>query len=125
MITKAPQVTASILVQESSLGARKKQDFVTQSTAEAELVAAAAAVNQAIWLRKIFEDLKMTQSGATTIHVDNQAAIAISRNPVFHKRTKHFNIKLYFVRDVQQDEEVNLVYCKTENQLADLFTKPL
>ena len=59
------------------------------------------------------------------VFVDNQAAIAISNNPVFHNKTKHFNIKLFFLREVQQKGEVKLLYCKTEDQLADLFTKAL
>ena len=62
---------------------------------------------------------------ATEISVDNQAAIAISHNLVFHGKTKHFNIKLYFLREVQKNGEVKLIYYKSKNQLADLLTKPL
>lgn len=103
----------------------KKQEIVAQSTAEAEFIAATAAANQALWLRKVLFDLHMVQNEGTEIFVDNQAAIAISRNPVFHGKTKHFNIKLYFLREVQQTGKVKLAYCKSEDQLADLFTKPL
>ena len=103
----------------------KKQDIVAQSTAEAEFVAATAAVNQALWLRKILADLHMEQTKGTEVLVDNQATIAISHNPVFHGKTKHFNIKLFFLREVQKDGDITLVYCKTEEQLADIFTKPL
>jgi len=67
----------------------------------------------------------MEEQEATEISVDNQAAIAISHNLVFHGKTKHFNIKLYFVRDVQKNGDVELIYCRTEDQLADLFTKAL
>ncbi|KAF2324239.1 hypothetical protein GH714_011023 [Hevea brasiliensis] len=103
----------------------KKQEVVAQSTAEAEFVAATAAVNQAIWLKKILSDLQLEQEQGTKILVDNQAAIAISLNPVFHGKTKHFNIKLFFLREVQKNGDVNLVYCKTEDQVADIFTKAL
>lgn len=103
----------------------KKQEIVAQSTAEAEFIAATAAANQVLWLKKIMCDLHMEQKNDTEIFVDNQAAIAISNNPVFHGKTKHFNIKLYFLREVQQNGEVTLVYCKSEEQLADLFTKSL
>ena len=103
----------------------KKQEIVAQSTAEAEFVAATAAVNQALWLRKILTDLNLEQEESTKILVDNQAAIAISQNPVFHGKTKHFNIKLFFLREVQKNGVVSLVYCKTEDQVADVFTKPL
>ena len=67
----------------------------------------------------------MEQEESTEILVDNQAAIAISQNPVFHGKTKHFNIKLFFLREVQKNGVVSLVYCKTEDQVADVFTKPL
>ena len=103
----------------------KKQETVAQSTAEVEFVAATAAVNQALWLRKILIDLNLEQKESTEILVDNQAAIAISYNPVFHGKTKHFNIKLFFLREVQKDGAIVLVYCKTEDQAADIFTKPL
>lgn len=103
----------------------KKQEIIAQSTAEAEYVAAAAAVNQTLWIRKIMADLHMEQHGSTQILVDNQAAIAISNDPVFHGKTKHFKIKLYFLREVQREGEVKLIYCKTENQVADILTKAL
>ena len=55
--------------------------------------------------------------------MDNQATLAISQNPVFHGRTKHFKVKYYFLREVQRSGEVKLVYCSSENQLANIFTK--
>ncbi|KAA0041382.1 Retrovirus-related Pol polyprotein from transposon TNT 1-94 [Cucumis melo var. makuwa] len=103
----------------------KKQEIVAQSTAEAEFIAATATANQALWLRKILLDLDLKQKKSTEILVDNKAAIAISHNPVFYKKTKHFNIKLFFLREVQKSGEVILVYCKTEDQVADILTKPL
>jgi len=103
----------------------KKQEIVAQSTAEAEFIAATAAVNQALWLKKILSDLSMEEREPTEISIDNQAVIAISHNPVFHGKTKHFNIKLYFLREVQKNGDLKLIYCKSEDQLTDLFTKPL
>ena len=69
--------------------------MIAQSTADAEYVTANATVNQAIWIRKILADLHMKQNEPTQIHVNNQAAIAISNDFVFHDKTKHFKIKLY------------------------------
>lgn len=103
----------------------KKQEMTAQSTAEAEYVAANATVNQAIWIRKILADLHMEQNEPTQVYVDNQAAIAISKDPVFHGKTKHFKIKLYHLREEQKHGEVKLLYCKTEDQIADVFTKAL
>ncbi|TYK29919.1 Retrovirus-related Pol polyprotein from transposon TNT 1-94 [Cucumis melo var. makuwa] len=100
-------------------------DWGAQSTAEVEFIAATATANQALWLRKILLDLDLEQKESTEILVDNKVAIAISHNPVFYKKTKHFNIKLFFLREVQKSGEVILVYCKTEDQVADILTKPL
>ena len=70
-------------------------------------------------------DLFIEQKKSTQILVDNQAAISIANNPVFHGKTKHFKLKLYFLREVQKEGEIQLVYCKTESQNADILTKPL
>ncbi|KAH0743241.1 hypothetical protein KY290_031234 [Solanum tuberosum] len=102
----------------------KKQDTTAQFTKEAEFMATTTAVNQALWLRKIFVDLHMNQTKGIEVFVDNQFAIAISHNLVFHGK-KHFNIKLLFLREVQKNGDVILLCCKTEEQLADIFTKPL
>ncbi|XP_021606554.1 uncharacterized mitochondrial protein AtMg00810-like [Manihot esculenta] len=103
----------------------RKQEIIAQSTAEAEFVAAAAATNHALWLRKILKDLNEEQVEPTSIFVDNQVAISISSNPVFHGKTKHFKIKFYFIREIQKEGEVLLVYCRAEDQIADGFTKAL
>jgi predicted peroxiredoxin len=103
----------------------KKQETVAQSTVEAGFIAATIAVNQVVWLKKILFDLHLQQNHKIEVFIDNQAAIAISKDPVCHGKTKHFNIKLYFLREMQQNGEVTLVYCKSEEQLADLFTKAL
>lgn len=97
--------------------------FTFGSTAEAEFVAAAAAVNQALWLRQIMMDLQLEQEEYTEIFVENQAAIVIPQNPVCHRITKHFNIKFYFLREEQKNGEMMLVYFKTENQVPNIFTK--
>ncbi|KAK5844859.1 hypothetical protein PVK06_001002 [Gossypium arboreum] len=65
----------------------KKQQIVAQSAAEAEYIAAAAAVNQAIWLRKLLCDLNEEQTQATEIRVNNQSIVAIAKNPIFHGKT--------------------------------------
>ena len=70
-------------------------------------------------------DLNMKQQGRTKIFVDNQDAIAISHYLVFHRKTKHFSIKLFFLREVQKEGSIGLKYCKFDIQLANIFTKPL
>ena len=60
-------------------------------------------------------DLHLEKDTTTKVMVDNQAAIAISKNPIFHGKTKHFSIKLFFLRDVQREGAVFLKYYKTED----------
>ena len=103
----------------------KKQESVAQSTAEAEYVAAAMATSQVYWLRKILGDIGMKQKEATELFCDNQSAIAMSKNPVFHSRTRHINIKYHFIREAIEEGEVQLTFCKSEDQVADIFTKAL
>ncbi|KAG8497019.1 hypothetical protein CXB51_008248 [Gossypium anomalum] len=103
----------------------KKQQTVAQSTVEAEYITAATAVNQAIWLRKLLDDLNARQMEAIEINVDNQSAIAIAKNPVFHGKTKNFKIKYHFVRKAELAKEICLVHCCSRDLLADVLTKPL
>ncbi|XP_040956086.1 probable leucine-rich repeat receptor-like protein kinase At1g35710 [Gossypium hirsutum] len=99
--------------------------MVAQSTAEVEYVAAANVVNQAIWLRKILADLNLQQREATEIYCNNKSAVAIAKNPIFNDRTKHFNIKLHVIREMEQAQEVKLIHCNSEEQVGDIFTEAL
>lgn len=103
----------------------KKQEVVAQSTAEAEYIAASSAVNHAVWLRKILNDLAKSQDDPTTIMVDNQSAIAVAKNAVDHGRTKHIKVKFHAIRQAEKEGEVHLQYCPGESQIADMFTKAL
>jgi len=102
-----------------------KQHIVAQSTAEAEYKAVCAATNQAIWLQRLFEDFGLKFKEGIPILCDNKSAIAIGRNPVQHRRTKHIEIKYHFVREAEHKGLIQLEYCKGEDQLADILTKAL
>ena len=101
----------------------KKQDTTAQSTAEAEYISAAAAVNQAIWLRKIMLDLRQVQEEPTVIYCDNQSAVAMAKNPILHGRTKHIKIKYHVVREVEEKKEVKIVHCLFEEHVTNILTK--
>jgi hypothetical protein len=103
----------------------KKQQSVAQSSAEAEYVSAALATSQAIWLRRILEDIGEKQEDAVHLHCDNKSAITMAKNPVYYSRTRHIAIKHHFIREAIEESEVELKFCWTEEQVADIFTKAL
>ena len=103
----------------------KKQPVVALSTTEAEYVALGAATQEVVWLRRLLSDIKAAPKMPTIISEDNQGTIAIARNPVYHARTKHIDIKYHYVREALMDGVIDLVYCPTQQMTADILTKPL
>ncbi|XP_057452007.1 secreted RxLR effector protein 161-like [Lotus japonicus] len=103
----------------------KKQAVVSLSTTEAEFISAALCACQCIWLRRILVTLGFSQSGCSTIYCDNSSAIKLSKNPVFHGRSKHIDVRYHFLRDLVRDGKIELIHCGTEEQVSDIMTKPL
>ncbi|KAD0618051.1 hypothetical protein E3N88_43979 [Mikania micrantha] len=103
----------------------KKQNSVALSSTEAEYISATAATCQAVWLRRILEDLGFKQMEATTIWCDSRSAIHLSKNPALHGRSKHIELKHHFIRDMVAQKQVELKFCNTEDQTADVLTKAL
>ena len=89
---------------------------------EAEYVATRLAAKECIWLRQLLGGVLHPQKAPTVLFCDNQGAIALTKNPRFHGRTKHIQVQFHFIR-----EKVALkkVYCATGEMVADIFTKPL
>jgi hypothetical protein len=102
----------------------KKQTSVALSTTEAEYVAAGQCCVQLLWMRQTLRDFGYNLSKVPLL-CDNGSAIRMSDNPVEHNRTKHIDIQHHFFRDHQQKGDIEVFYVSTENQLADIFTKPL
>nr|KYP56316.1 Copia protein [Cajanus cajan] len=102
----------------------KRQRTITLSTCEAKYVAAGQGLTQLLWIKHQLEDYDIYESSILVI-CDNTTTINISKNPVLHSRTKHIEIKHHFIRDHVQKGMFELIYVKTEEQLADIFTKPL
>ena len=103
----------------------KKQAIVTLSSCEAEYVAATSCVCHAIWLRNLLKTFRMEQENPTEIYVDNKSAIALAKNPVFHDRSKHIDTRYHYIRECIAAQQVKLEHVRTQEQLADIFTKPL
>jgi hypothetical protein len=77
------------------------------------------------WLRYLLTDLHMPVSDPVTLHCDNQAALHIAKNPVFHERTQHIEMDCHFIRDKILRGEIVTRYVISSQQLADVFTKAL
>ena len=103
----------------------KKQSCTALSSAEAEYVALAAASQEVVWLRQLISKIDQPQTEPTVIYDDSQSAIAMTRNPQFHGRAKHIDIKYHYIRGEINKGTVNLVYCPTDDMTADLLTKGL
>jgi hypothetical protein len=102
----------------------KKQNCISLSTAEAEYVAAASCCTQLLWMRQTLKDYGVICDKVPLL-CDNESAIKIAYNPVQHQRTKHIEIRHHFIRDHVARGDIDLCHVGTNDQLADIFTKPL
>jgi len=103
----------------------KKQRVVALSTCEAELYATSAALQEVLWIRSMLAELGLNCSAGSTVYGDNQSAISVSKNGVKGERTKHIDIKYHFITDTIDKQKVKLQWIPTQQQEADIFTKPL
>ncbi|RVW84580.1 Retrovirus-related Pol polyprotein from transposon RE1 [Vitis vinifera] len=103
----------------------KKQTFVARSSTEAEYRALADTTSELLWLRWLLKDLGVSTSSATPLYCDNQSAIHIAHNDVFHERTKHIEIDCHFIRYHLVHGALKLFSVSSKDQLADIFTKSL
>jgi hypothetical protein len=99
------------------------QHTTALSTMESEYYAICKSVQEALYLRMLFEELGLRVDNPLVIREDNRACIAFSKDPGEHKRTKHIDYRHFFVRDHVNDGDILLEPVDSENQLADIFTK--
>ena len=100
------------------------QKCVALSTTEVEYVAATEACKEAIWLICLVGDLGLGDD-MPILHSDSQSAIMLAKNPVFHAKTKHIEVKYHFLRQVLEDKRLELVKVHTYHNPADFLTKSL
>ncbi|GJS59458.1 hypothetical protein Tco_0654242 [Tanacetum coccineum] len=105
--------------------ANQKQNTLSKSSTEAEYRALASVTSEVIWILKILKDIKIENLLPVNLHCDCNVAIKIAANSVFHKRTKHLEIDLHFVREHILKGVVKTVKEDSANQIADIFTKGL
>jgi len=107
------------------LWSSKRQEIVSLSTTKSEYVAATHSGKEALWLcslvSKVFGDL----TSPTTLFCDNQAAIALTHDNQYHPRTKHIDVRYHWIRWVVEKGSIRLIYCPTDDMVADVLTKAL
>jgi hypothetical protein len=103
----------------------QKQKVVALSSCESKYMAATATACQAVWLQRLLRDLIEQEAQAIIIVMDNQSAIQLTRNPVFHDRTKHIDTRFHYIRECVENGKVVVEHIGTTDQLADILTKSL
>ncbi|KAG7544005.1 Zinc finger CCHC-type [Arabidopsis thaliana x Arabidopsis arenosa] len=103
----------------------RKQDVASGSSTEAEYRSMAVATKELLWLIQMLKDLHIKVEFQAKLFCDNKSAMHIANNPVFHERTKHVEIDCHTTRDQVKYGVLKVLHVETENQLADILTKPL
>nr|GEY49264.1 putative ribonuclease H-like domain-containing protein [Tanacetum cinerariifolium] len=101
----------------------KKQTIVATSTTKVEYVAAASCCGQVLWIQNQLLDYGYNSMN-TNIYIDNNSAICIVKNHVYHSKTKHIKIRHHFIRDCFEKKLINVDHIHTDENVADLLTKP-
>ncbi|UYV73734.1 hypothetical protein LAZ67_11000638 [Cordylochernes scorpioides] len=105
--------------------ASQRQPIIALSTTESEYIAACSAAKELIWIRRLLQGIGCDITKETELFIDNQAAIKLVENPVFHKRTKHIDFRYHFIRSKHEEGELKVHHVCSSEQLADIMTKPL
>jgi hypothetical protein len=103
----------------------KLQPIVALSTTEAEYIAAVEAGKELVWMRALLSELGYALTGPSTLHMDNQSAISVAKNPEHHGRMKHLDLRFHWLRDIVDSGVVSPSFTPTKEMPADILTKPL
>ena len=103
----------------------QKQKVVALSSCVAKYIAATTAVCQGIWLGRLLSDLTQKEVIRFVLKVDNKLAISLSKNPVYHDRSKHIDTCYHSIRECVEKGKIMVDHIKTEDQLVDILTKSL
>lgn len=125
---KTRKSTSGILCKNASAAITwqsKLQSCISLSTTESEYVSAASAVKEMIWLKRLLTACDSCQKDEFCLYVDNMSAIKLIKNPEFHQKTKHIDVKFHFVRDMYEKRVIDVKYIRSDEQIADIFTKAL
>lgn len=101
----------------------ERQKSVSISTMEAEYIAASEATRELVWLNRLFGEILAKNVNESILFMDNQSAIRLIKNPEFHKRSKHIDVRYHFIREKYEQNEFVLEYISSKEMIADIFTK--
>ena len=96
-----------------------------RSSAEVKYRAMASTASELIWLKQLLKDMGINVDQPMKMYCDNNSARHIALNPVFHERTKHIEVDCHFIREKVQAKEIETPFVRSEDQIADVFTKGL
>jgi hypothetical protein len=103
----------------------KQQQTIALSSCEAEYMTLSEAAKEAIWTDRFLHELGFRDDQSVHLYADNKGAIDLTTNPLFHKRTKHIEIRWHWIRGVIEKGKISIHYLPTKEMLADGLTKPL
>ena len=107
------------------LWSTKKQEIVSLSMTESKYVAATYAAKEALWLHSLIFQLFSTSLSTTTLFSDNQSAIVLTKEHQYHAQTKHIDVRYHFIHWIVEEGKIRLIYCPTDEMVADTLTKAL
>jgi hypothetical protein len=116
--------TCQLLGRSLVLWSSKKQNSVALSTVETEYIATGSCCAKILWMKATLNDFGIKFKNMPLL-CDNESAVKLTNNPVQHVRTRYIDVRHHFIRDHQQKGDISIDNVGTDDQLADIFTKPL
>ena len=102
----------------------KKQQTVALSSCESEYISLSFAAQEAKFLQQLYFDIS-GKSSSVLLRGDNMGSLSLAKNPVNHQRSKHIDVRYHFIRSLVDSKLLNLEYVSSDNNAADIFTKPV
>lgn len=103
----------------------KKQSVTAKSSTEAEYMALSHAASETVWLRRFLKQFECVDDNPTVVYADNLGAMALSKNPLYHSRTKHIDVQHHYIRECVENGLISLEHVSTGEMVADVLTKGL
>lgn len=106
----------------------QRQPSISHSSCEAEYIAANEATREGVYLKDFFNEMYipgLPKIETMSLYTDNQSAIKLTKNPEFHSRVKHIRRKFHYIREVVDSKDINPIWIRSADNVADILTKPL